>query len=274
FTASETMITSGGQITFTDESTNAPTTWAWEFEGGDPAASSEQNPVVSYNNSGTYEVKLTVTNSGGSDEEVKTDYITVDMQSASYTVTFKGNWSATTHMTDFPSGADHFSALVGMVHKQGAVIFEEGELATSGIEDMAELGNNGDLRDEIDALITSGMALNRIDGGGLGGGTEMTSVTINVTEEFSLVTLVSMIAPSPDWFVSAENVDLFDNGAFVENITVNGLSYDSGTDSGSTFNSTNDDTDPAENIFLITDSPLGNGTTVDPPIAIFTFVKN
>jgi len=161
-----------------------------------------------------------------------------------------------------------------MVHKAGTTIFEEGELATIGIKDMAEMGNNGNLQDEIDALVNSELALNRVNGGGLSGGTEMVSVTIDVTEEFSLVTLVSMIAPSPDWFVAAEDVDLFENGEFLENVTFNGISYDSGTDSGSSFNSGDDETNPAENISLITNAPLGNGTTVDPPVAIFTFVKN
>lgn len=274
FTASETTITSGNDITFTDTSINNPTSWEWEFEGGNPATSADQNPVISYNNSGTYEVKLTATNSGGSDEELKSGFITVNQQTASYTVTFQGNWSAATHQTDFPTGADHFSGLIGMVHKVEATIFKEGELATSGIEDMAETGNNGDLQDEIDALVNSGLALNRVNGSGLGGGTEMTSVTIDVTEEFSLVTLVSMIAPSPDWFVAAENVALFQNGEFLENVTFNGISYDSGTDSGSSFNSGDDDTNPAENILLIADAPLGNGTTIDPTMAIFTFTKN
>lgn len=274
FSANVTNVEEESTVNFTDESTNDPTSWAWEFEGGNPATSSAQNPVVTFTNSGTYKVKLTVTNSGGSDEEVKADYITVGTQSTSYTVTFKGNWSAATHPTDFPSGADHFSGLVGLVHKQGTTIFEEGALATSGIEDMAEMGATSDLNNEIDALVSAEQALSRINGEGLGGGMEETSVTIAVSDEFSLVTLVSMIAPSPDWSVAVENVNLFDNGAFIENITINAISYDSGTDGGSTFNSGNDDTDPAENILLITDGPLGNGTTVDPPVAIFNFVKN
>lgn len=55
-----------------------------------------------------------------------------------------------------------------------------------------------------------------------------------------------------------------------ENPTV---TYDAGTDSGSNFTSADDDTDPADNISKITDAPLGNGSTVDPPMAMFTFVK-
>lgn len=274
FTASETTIAIGSEITFTDQSTNEPTSWEWEFEGGDPATSTDQNPITTYNNSGIYEVKLIATNSAGSDEEIKTGYIIVGIQTASYTVTFKGNWTAANHPTDFPTGSDHFSSAVGMVHKEGALLFEEGELATNGVEDMAELGNNSDLNNEIEALIDAGQALNRINGGGLGDGNGETTFTIEVNEEFPLVTLVSMIAPSPDWFIAVENVELFDSGAFVENLTVNAASYDSGTDSGSSFNSANDDTDPADNITFITEAPLGNGTTVDPTVAIFTFTRN
>ena len=274
FSASETAIATGATVNFTDSSTNEPTSWAWEFEGGNPVTSNEQNPSITYDSSGTFEVTLTATNSSGSDTETKIGYIIVDQQTASYSVTFKGNWSATNHPIDFPSGSDHFSPVVGMVHKSGTTIFELGELATSGIEDMAELGSTSNLNNEIDALVDSGTALNRINGGGLGGGTTETTFTIELTEEFSLVTLVSMIAPSPDWFVATENVNLFDNGEFVDNISVDAISYDSGTDSGATFTSGNDDTDPAENIFLITDAPLGNGTTVDPPVAFFIFEKN
>ncbi len=77
FTADQTMIQEGEVINFTDLSTNLPTEWSWNFLGGTPSESTEQNPVISYNTTGTYPVKLTVSNYGGSDSEIKTDYITV-----------------------------------------------------------------------------------------------------------------------------------------------------------------------------------------------------
>lgn len=273
FNASATTITSGNEITFTDTSINEPTSWQWEFEGGSPSTSTEQNPIVNYNNFGTYEVTLTATNSAGSDSETKTAYITVNMQTASYTVTFKGNWSVANHPTGFPGG-DHFSSAVGMVHKPGITFFEEKQLASSGIENMAENGNNDALSNEIDAIINVGNALNFINGGGLANGTSERTFTIQVTEEFSIVTLVSMIAPSPDWFVATENVNLFNNGKFITNLTVDAISYDAGTDNGPNFTSGNDDTNPAAPIEIITTAPLGNGTAVNPPMAFFIFVKN
>ncbi|OPY36823.1 MAG: PKD domain protein [Methanoregulaceae archaeon PtaU1.Bin059] len=64
-------------VQFTDESTNTPTSWAWDFENDGIVDSAEQNPSHVYGTPGTYTVNLTVTNSAGSDSEIKTDYITV-----------------------------------------------------------------------------------------------------------------------------------------------------------------------------------------------------
>jgi PKD repeat protein len=80
FTASATSIFAGQNVTFTDTSTNGPTSWSWTFEGGSPASSTSQNPVVTYNNVGAFDVSLTATNAEGSDTETKTNYITVAAQ--------------------------------------------------------------------------------------------------------------------------------------------------------------------------------------------------
>jgi agmatine deiminase len=77
FTANTTSIPVGGSVTFTDTSTNNPTSWSWTFESGTPSSSTAQNPVVTYNTAGTFDVTLTATNAAGSDIEAKTDYITV-----------------------------------------------------------------------------------------------------------------------------------------------------------------------------------------------------
>ncbi len=74
FTASETNVVVGETVNFTDESTNAPTSWEWDF--GDGEISNEQNPTHAYQSEGTYTISLTVSNEQGSDTETKTDYIT------------------------------------------------------------------------------------------------------------------------------------------------------------------------------------------------------
>ena len=77
FTASTTNPSLGGSVTFTDTSTNTPTAWSWTFEGGTPGTSTSQNPTITYNTVGTYDVTLVATNAQGSDTEAKVDYITV-----------------------------------------------------------------------------------------------------------------------------------------------------------------------------------------------------
>ena len=77
FTADQTTVLAGESITFTDLSTNNPTSWLWDFMGGTPSASTDQNPVITYNTAGTYSVKLSASNDSGFDTETRIDYITV-----------------------------------------------------------------------------------------------------------------------------------------------------------------------------------------------------
>ncbi len=65
FTSDRQQVLLDGEVQFTDRSLNSPSSWAWKFEGGTPATSTERNPVVTYNKAGTYSVELTVTNSKG-----------------------------------------------------------------------------------------------------------------------------------------------------------------------------------------------------------------
>jgi len=78
FSASETTVPGGTEISFTDESINADT-WQWTFEGGNPPNSTDQNPTVVYNTQGVYDVTLVVTNTntGDTDTFTVTDLITV-----------------------------------------------------------------------------------------------------------------------------------------------------------------------------------------------------
>jgi PKD repeat protein len=78
FQAENRTVLLGGQVRFTDISSNFPTRWQWEFEGGEPATSTEQNPVVTYRNPGKFKVTLTASNSvGSSAAATKTSYIEV-----------------------------------------------------------------------------------------------------------------------------------------------------------------------------------------------------
>ena len=58
-----TSITSGLLATFTDISSNSPTSWAWNM--GDGYTTTSRNPVHTYSSSGTYTVTLIASNADG-----------------------------------------------------------------------------------------------------------------------------------------------------------------------------------------------------------------
>lgn len=74
FTCNETTICEGGAVQFTDLSGGAITSWDWTFEGGTPATSTDQNPLITYSTPGEYDVTLYVsdgtTNSTLSNEDM------------------------------------------------------------------------------------------------------------------------------------------------------------------------------------------------------------
>ena len=70
-------INVGESVHFQDLSTGDVTSWNWSFEGGEPATSTEQNPVVTYNHAGTYAVTLTVGDDTSTDTKTRAGYVIV-----------------------------------------------------------------------------------------------------------------------------------------------------------------------------------------------------
>jgi PKD repeat protein len=79
FEASATQITLGESVTFTDLSTHDPLSWEWTFPGGTPASSTEQNPVVTYEMAGDFDVILVAINNFGQSTMHKPLYIHVSV---------------------------------------------------------------------------------------------------------------------------------------------------------------------------------------------------
>ena len=79
FSASATDVSLGSEVQFTDETWGANVvSWCWRFEGAEPESSIIQNPTVKYNEVGSYDVTLTVTNADGDSQSItKQRYINV-----------------------------------------------------------------------------------------------------------------------------------------------------------------------------------------------------
>jgi PKD repeat protein len=78
FTVNDSTLCAGQCVSFTDQSINGPTSWAWTFTGANPTSSTAQNPTnICYNTAGNYNVRLIVSNGSQTDTLTKTAYIAV-----------------------------------------------------------------------------------------------------------------------------------------------------------------------------------------------------
>jgi Spondin_N len=187
---------------------------------------------------------------------------------AEYAVRFQATWSAVSHPVDFPSNA-HFSPLVGGLHDGSVSFWQPGAAASEGIEQMAERGRTTPLDLEVGDAVATGGASQVLVGSGIGRSPGMTSLSFTASRDHPLVTLVSMLAPSPDWFVGVSGLSLFESGNWVEQRVITLYTYDAGTDSGVTYTSANADAVPPEPIHMAVSGPFAGGR----PVGTFTFVR-
>lgn len=108
-TTNSNEICEGETINYTDQSSNYPTSWNWTFQGGSPATSSDENPSVTYANSGSYDVTLEVTNQYGTETVTFTDEVTVSLPPQVNTATTNATICAGTSTTISASGATSYS---------------------------------------------------------------------------------------------------------------------------------------------------------------------
>lgn len=188
---------------------------------------------------------------------------------ATYRVSFEATWSRDTHPNMFPDNP-HFSGLIGATHQQDVRFWQTGSLASNGIEAMAERGSKTPLDQDINQAITDGRAQNLLSGGGINRSPGQVSLDFTAGVEHPYVTLVSMVAPSPDWFVGVSALSLLQDGDWASEIVVELHPYDAGTDSGTSYTSRDRDTMPRDPVSRIEGPPFQVGGAV-PPLGTFTF---
>jgi hypothetical protein len=185
--------------------------------------------------------------------------------SARYYVSLDATWSRETHPTAFVEGA-HMTPLVGASHNAGYVVWHEGELASYGVQTVAETGNPAPLGKEIDKAYAAGTAFATVHGSGISvPGTDRTIV--DVEPAHPLVSLEAMVAPSPDWFTGVDSVALCGKAGWIDDLTLEARVYDAGTKSGEVLDYTGSPTkDPID----LRDYGLFAGKTL---IGSFHFVR-
>ena len=187
-------------------------------------------------------------------------------QAITYQVTFEGNWTLASTPGGVVGGA-HFTTLIGGVHGSGVTFWAAGEQASSGVEQVAETGSTGTFRSEVQG---SSHTLSVIQEGVSGGGTGSATFNIDVNRAHPLVTLLSMIGPSPDWFVGVSGVSLLDGSdEWRQSYVVDLFPYDAGTEDGTEFSLSNPATNPRGVITRI----AGTGKFSNVRMARLTFTR-
>ena len=186
---------------------------------------------------------------------------------ARYRLTFQGKWTNGSHPIQYPTGA-HFAELAGHTHRNDGYFWRNLGISDDAMEEMAESGLTVQLQDRSTDIINSSGAEYLVTAGS-NSSIGSVQVEFDITESHPLFSMVSMIAPSPDWFIGVSGLDLREGGEWRENVTIELFPYDAGTDSGVTYESTDVDTQPREPIQRITSNPFPNGV----PLGQFRFER-
>jgi hypothetical protein len=178
---------------------------------------------------------------------------------ATYKLTVTNDWTSDTHPINYPSDA-HLSWLGGGTHDASQSFWKLGGVSSPGFERMAETGVTTDFVNQVAA---SGSPLEWQHW--FCQPTASNSNCGSLSEEFTidssqpLITLASMLGPSPDWFVGVSGLSLQTGGDWVSSLNVPLALYDAGTEEGTTPVMSNPETSPLQPISLIS----YDGTTGD-----------
>ncbi|MCD8439645.1 PKD domain-containing protein [Tenacibaculum finnmarkense] len=147
YTKKRNSVCESEVVQFFDTSTGTTaTTWAWEFPGGTPANSTEQNPTVTYNTYGNYNVSLKVENTDGSSEKTIDSFIVLKTPTAQ---SFSEDFSGTFPPADW-----------NIRNFDGKLQFEKSNLAGNG-DGFCMMMNNADNETigELDEIIMPSLDL-------------------------------------------------------------------------------------------------------------------
>jgi hypothetical protein len=156
-----------------------------------------------------------------------------------------------------------------MTHNSNAWLWKPGILASPGTESMAENGNAIPMLAEIDSMVIRGNA------GALivslaPALTGSQPVSFYTNSNYPYLSVISMIAPTPDWFVGLSNFNLYNNNSWITDTTINLFVYDAGTEDGDVFSYSNPATSPQQNVQILASAQatvLANGNPTLKAIA-------
>jgi len=195
---------------------------------------------------------------------------------ATYRVEFTPLWTKAAFPHEYPDTSlihrPHFSGLIGTGHDASYHVFAVGQPPTPGLERLSEMGKHDPLDAEIKAAIAAGHAVALSESDPLKDFSQTATTQVAVDPAHPMVSIVAMIAPSPDWFAGVGDVNLMENGDWVATKTVDVQPYDSGGDNGTTYLADDDDANPKQPTSLNESAHFKKDGAVQP-VARITFTR-
>ena len=206
------------------------------------------------------------------------DFVTLEPSSlsaetndATYFCALNNKWSGETHpvLYDGIESTAHWSSPVLVTHAPSYQLWADGELASPGVERVAEMGATDTIRNEILSAQTSGLVgdwdigmdqFNDLD-------RSQTFGELLLTPDFPFLSSITMMAPSSDWFTGIPGFSPIDkiDGVWYEFFEVATYPWDAGTETGNAYSLNNGAEDPHKPISQLTvDTVPENDILLDP----------
>ncbi|XP_057653366.1 spondin-1-like [Diorhabda carinulata] len=154
---------------------------------------------------------------------------------AKYEIAFEGRWTRNTHPRNFPSDvwSTKFSDIIGASHRKSHSFWNEQQLASEGLKELAETGSTYTVESEIKKKGTNIRTIIKARGLQHPNITESSYAVFRVDSKNHQVSIATKIIPSPDWFVGVSNFELCQSDCtWIESYTLNLYPIDAGIDDG------------------------------------------
>ncbi|CAL7936929.1 unnamed protein product [Xylocopa violacea] len=174
---------------------------------------------------------------------------------AKYSLTMEGIWSNVTHPKDFPFSLwlTHFSDIIGASHVPSFSFWGKDHVATDGFRLLAEWGSASGVEAELRANSNQLRTLIKAAGLWYPNVNSNTTTSFSVDRKHPMLSVASMLGPSPDWVVGVSKLNLCRKDCtWTKSEIIDLYPWDAGTDNGISYMSPNSETKPREKMKPIT----------------------
>lgn len=181
--------------------------------------------------------------------------------SATYRVSFVNTLTPARFGDAIPPTGLVYSPLTAVSHSNRASLLTVRGYARPAIAAVAKTGDNGPLLRLTSRLQKDGLVADVTSSMGPTMPGNATRLTLRVPCDHSFITVVSMIAPSPDWIVQVSNVNVYTDNGFEDMIKGDLIAYDAGVDDGNQFTPPGDASLDLPTMPRMNIAPLSEDTT-------------